>query len=187
MMTTPNVLILAKIKESPMYEEKILSLFQKEPHIILENKGKIELDVLKDFASKIRLSLFEAADRSFFRKRHNAVKTIRIMRDSLLYEYTQRQSNLLVAHFIDKVDPYTSPIEDYNRSIYDMCSHVYNAVSDGGSIAVFCVILGTDMHMFLTGTDASLAAGTLNDVIPTLLDLIGLAKPEEMKGTSIII
>ena len=65
MMTTPNVLILAKIKESPMYEEKILSLFQKEPHIILENKGKIELDVLKDFASKIRLSLFEAADRSF--------------------------------------------------------------------------------------------------------------------------
>ena len=60
-MTTPNALILAKFKDDATYEAKILSLFKDCPHITLENKGKIEMDVFKDYALKIRLHIFEAA------------------------------------------------------------------------------------------------------------------------------
>lgn len=186
-MTTPNALILAKFKDDATYEAKILSLFKDCPHITLENKGKIEMDVFKDYALKIRLHIFEAADRSFFRKRHSAVKSIRIMSDSIVDECFQKQHDFITAHFIDKIDAYSSPLEEYNRAVFEMCANVTEALTGSGGIAIFCLLVNTQYHLFLAGTEAALASGTLDDVIPTVLDLMGIAKPDEMKGTSLII
>ena len=38
----------------------------------------------------------------------------------------------------------------------------------------------------ISGADVSLHNGRLADIAPTILDLLGLAKPEEMTGASLI-
>ena len=186
-MTTPNALILAKIKDDPSYDAKILTLFKDCPHIALENKGKIEMDIFKDYAQKIHLHVFEAADRSFFRKRHTAVKSIRIMSDAIVDECFQKQFDFITAPFIEKIDTYSSPLDEYNSAIYEMCGNVMEALTGSGGIAIFCLLVNARYHLFLAGTVTDLADGTLDDVIPTVLDLMGITKPDEMKGTSLII
>jgi len=186
-LTTPNVLVLARLLEHPEDERRILELLAPCPHIILENKGKVELDVLKDYASHIRMHIFEAADRSFFRRHHSESKKIRIMRDLVLFECEQEQSELVIANFLEYTDAGSSSHEEYNHAILDMCSDIYNASIGSGSLVVFYLVISGKYHLFFGGASLSLSAGTLFDVIPTLLDLMGIAKPDEMKGTSIII
>jgi len=186
-LTTPNVLVLARLQDLPEDERRILELLAPCPHIILENKGKVEVDVLKDYASHIRMHITEVQDHSFFRRHHSVTRKIRIMRDSVLFECEQGQSELVIANFLEHTETGLVPPEEYNHAVLDMCSNVYKACTGSGSLVVFYMVIAGQYHLFFGGTSLSLSAGTLNDVIPTLLDLMGIAKPDEMKGTSIII
>ena len=97
-MSTPNALVLARLKDEPGAEARFFALFSGCPHVVLEDKGRIETDLLKEYAQKIRVRLFEAADHSFFRNRHSTGRSARIMRDAIVDICLLNQADMVLAH-----------------------------------------------------------------------------------------
>ena len=186
-MSAPNALVLARLKEDPGVEARFYALFSGAPHVVLEDKGRIETDLLKDYAQKIRVRLFEAADHSFFRKRHSPGRSARIMRDAIVDICLLNQVDMVLAHLSERLSPDRSPAAEYNEAVYSFASDLIDFLSESGGLSMFCLKIGGEYHLFLAGNSATLAAGTLYDVIPTFLELAGLSKPDDMKGTSLII
>lgn len=186
-MSTPNALVLAKLKEDPDAAARFLALFSGSPHVLLEDKGRIETDLLKEYAQKIRLRVFEAADHSFFRKRHSAARSVRIMRDAIVDISLLNQADFVLAQLSERLQPDRFSAQEYNEAVYSFSSDLIDFLTGIGGLVVCCLKMDGEYHLFLAGNSANLAEGTLNDVIPTFLDLAGLSKPDGMKGTSLII
>ena len=186
-MTIPNALVLARLKEDAGSEARFWALFGGCPHVILEDKGSIETDLLKEYALKIRLRVFEAADRSFFRKRHSAARSLRIMRDAIVDISLLNQADFVLAPLGERLPPDRFPAEGYNEAVYAFLSDLIDFLTGCGGLVMCCLKMSGEYHLFLAGNSANLADGTLYDVIPTFLDLAGLSKPDDMKGTSLII
>ncbi len=186
-MSTPNALVLARLKEDPGTEARFWALFGGCPHVALEDKGRIETDLLNEYAQKIRLRVFEAADHSFFRKRHSAARSVRIMRDAIVDISLLNQADFVLAQLSDKLSPDRFSAEEFDGAIYSFTSDLIDFLTGIGGLVICCLKMGGEYHLFLAGNSANLAEGTLNDVIPTFLDLAGLSKPDDMKGTSLII
>jgi 2,3-bisphosphoglycerate-independent phosphoglycerate mutase len=70
----------------------------------------------------------------------------------------------------------------------DACvSRVVEATSAMGGITLITADHGNLVPLYIVGADVKLRDGRLADIAPTMLDLMGLAKPPEMEGETLIV
>lgn len=186
-MNAPIVLVIAKLSSEISSNIRIRGIAGAFPHVILDKKGKIETDMLKDYSLKINMKIFEAADRTILHRKHNSAKIMRIMTESILKQAYHSGYDMLIANFAEKAKQEDIPPDISDAHTDELCGAIYDGLADLGGICIFIVSAQDGIYFLPSGTDLTLCPGSLSDVIPTLLDLIGLSKSDDMKGSSLIL
>lgn len=186
-MNAPIVLVIAKLSGEMPSNIRIRGIAGAFPHVILDKRGKIETDMLKDYSLKINMKIFEAADRTLLHRKHNSSKIMRIMTESILKQAYHGGYDLLIANFIEKAKQDDMPPDISDAHTDELCGAIYDGLTDLGGICIFIISAPEGIYFLPAGTEMNLCAGSLSDVVPTLLDLIGLSKSDDMKGSSLIL
>ena len=198
-MTIPNALVLARLKEDAGMQPIVCvgeSLEQREQGVtasVIETQVRIALNgVAKEQMRKIVIAYepiwaIGTGKTATAEQAAEVCTSLKIMRDAIVDISLLNQADFVLAPLGERLPPDRFPAEGYNEAVYAFLSDLIDFLTGCGGLVMCCLKMSGEYHLFLAGNSANLADGTLYDVIPTFLDLAGLSKPDDMKGTSLII